>query len=131
LQLFLHKEKTLLNNHGVMSIILRPIKDIKRQASLCARKLKKQFSKQLEISLQKDLSEIGGGSLSTEQLPTFVVAVKPKIMAAQDLARALRTCDIPIYGRVSEGVILLDFRTVLRKEEQYIINAFNDVFKTI
>jgi len=129
LQLFLYKEETLLKNHGVMSILLKPVKDIRRQASRCARKLKKQFREQLEISVQKNVSEIGGGSLSTEQLPTFVVAVKPKTIPAQDLARALRMCDIPIYGRVSEDVILLDFRTVLKDEEKIIVEAFNEILK--
>lgn len=129
LQLFLQKEETLLKNHGVMSILLKPIKDIKRHASLCARKLKKQFGGDMEISVQKGVSEIGGGSLSTEQLPTFVVAVKPRTMAAQDLARALRTCDIPVYGRVSEGVILLDFRTILKGEEKFILQAFASLLK--
>lgn len=129
LQLFLHKEETFLKNHGVMNILLRSANDIKRCASRCARKLKKQFSKQLDISVRKDVSEIGGGSLSTEQLPTFVIAVKPKNMAAQEFARALRMCDTPIYGRVADDTILLDFRTVLKGEEKFIIHAFASLFK--
>ncbi|MBN2621374.1 L-seryl-tRNA(Sec) selenium transferase [candidate division WOR-3 bacterium] len=127
LQLFLHKEEILLKNHGVMKLLLRPIDDIKRHAGKCARMLKKDFSEKLEISLQKDVSQIGGGSLSTEELPTFVIAVKPKNGSLAELARALRTVDVPVYGRVAEEAILLDFRTVLNGEEQFIVQAFKEI----
>jgi L-seryl-tRNA(Ser) seleniumtransferase len=127
LQLFLHKEEILLKNHGVMNILLKRPEDIERHATQCAQELQKQFSTKLEISVQKDVSEIGGGSLSTEQLPTFVVVVKSKNSTVQELARALRMCDIPIFGRVSDDAILLDFRTVLRGEETFIVQAFSSL----
>jgi len=127
LQLFLHKEEILLKNHGVMNMLLKRPEVIKRQATHCAKKLQKQHAKELIISIQKDVSEIGGGSLSTEQLPTFVMAVKPKNIPVQDLARALRMCETPVYGRVSDDTILLDFRTVLKDEEKFIVQAFSSL----
>jgi len=130
LQLFLTKEDILMRKHNVFGILLKQVSNIKRQATQCASSLKKQFGTKLDISVKEDVSEIGGGSLSTEQLPTYVVAIKSKKIAAQDLARALRTYRIPIYGRVSENTLLLDFRTVLKDEEKIIIQAFKDIFST-
>ncbi len=127
LQLFLTKESKLIKNHSVFAIILKQLPNIKRQATQCASRLRKHLGKKLEISVREDVSEIGGGSLSTEELPTYVVAIKPKKMAAQDLARALRLHRIPIYGRVSEHTLLLDFRTVLMGEEKTIIQAFKEI----
>lgn len=127
LQLFLTKEKNLIKNQGVLGILLKQLPNIKRHATRCASSLKKQFGTKLEISVKEDVSEIGGGSLSTEELPTYVVAIKSKKMAAQDLARALRLYRVPIYGRVSENRLLLDFRTVLEGEEKIIIQAFKDI----
>lgn len=129
LKLFFHKEDILLKNHGVMKLLLKKPTDIKRHANKCARVLKKDFSEQLDITVQKDVSQIGGGSLSTEELPTYVVAVKPKTGSLTDLARSLRMCDIPVYGRVSEDAILLDFRTVLNGEEKFIVQAFEEILK--
>lgn len=129
LQMFLLKEENLIKNHGVINILSKPLSDIKRQASRCAKILKKQYSTQLDISVKADVSEIGGGSLSTEELPTFVIAIKPKKLAVQDLARSLRLCRIPIYGRVSEDTLLLDFRTVLKGEEKNILKAFNEILE--
>jgi len=125
LKMFLMKEETLIKNHGVLGILLKPLTDIKRQANKCARQLKKLHSSKLDISVKADVSEIGGGSLSTEELPTFVVAVKSKQMSIQELAKKLRQHCIPVYGRVSEDTLLLDFRTVLKGEEKIIVEAFN------
>ncbi len=127
LQMFLTKEEILIKNHGVFGILLKQLPNIKKHASQCARDLKRQFGSELQISVKEDVSEIGGGSLSTEELPTYIVAIIPKRMPAQDLAKALRQYRIPIFGRVSENTLLLDFRTVLKGEEKIIIQAFTDI----
>jgi len=127
LQLFLMKEDILMKKHAVFGILLKQLSHVKHQATQCASGLKRRFGTELDISVKEAVSEIGGGSLSTEQLPTYVVAIKPKKIAAQDLARALRTYRTPIYGRVSENTFLLDFRTVIKGEEKIIIQAFKDI----
>ena len=67
--------------------------------------------------------------MSTEELPTFVVVVKSKQPSTQELAQRLRQYYIPIYGRLSENTLLLDFRTVLKGEEKIIVEAFNEILK--
>jgi L-seryl-tRNA(Ser) seleniumtransferase len=128
LQLFLHNESALLKYHGVMRLLLRPVKEIRNHASRCCRQLKKEFSAHCDVELKKDVSEIGGGSLSTEELPTYVVSVKPKTGSCADLARSLRMCDIPVYGRLVEDTLIFDFRTVLKGEEKLIVKAFKDIY---
>ena len=127
LQTFLLREEDLILNHGVLGILLKPLDDIKKHASKCARALHKAHSSFLEVSVESAVSEIGGGSLSTEQLPTYVVAVKSKTVPVQDLARSLRQCVEPVFGRVAEDTLFLDFRTVLKGEEKTILQAFNAV----
>jgi L-seryl-tRNA(Ser) seleniumtransferase len=127
LQLFLKKEEILIKEHAVFNILLKPLAQVKRQAQKCARILKKQFGSRMEISVKQAVSEIGGGSLSTEELPTYVVAIRPKTMTAHELARALRKYRVPIFGRVSEDRFLLDFRTVLKGEEKIIVQAFTTI----
>ena len=129
LQTFLLKEEDLVLNHGVLGILLRPLDEIKKHANSCARALKKAHSARLEISVESAVSEIGGGSLSTEQLPTYVVAIKSKAIPVQSLARALRLYEKPVFGRVAENRLLLDFRTVFKGEEKTILEAFDAVLK--
>jgi len=130
LQVFLLKEEDLFLNHSTLGILLKPLDEIKRHANNCARALKKVYTDQLEVSVESAVSEIGGGSLSTEQLPTYVVAVRSKTIPMQDLARALRQCVKPVFGRVAENALLLDFRTVLKGEEKVILEAFKEVLKS-
>ena len=80
-------------------------------------------------SVKEDVSEIGGGSLSTEELPTYVVAIKTKDVPVQKLAKALRKCPVPVFGRITGNTYLLDFRTVLEGEEKHIVEAFKQVLK--
>ncbi len=130
LQTFLLREEDLILNHGVLGILLKPLNEIKNQAGKCARALKKVYQNKLVISVESAVSEIGGGSLSTEELPTYVVAIRSKTIPMQDLARALRQYAKPVFGRVAENTLFLDFRTVLKGEEKIILEAFNAVLRT-
>jgi L-seryl-tRNA(Ser) seleniumtransferase len=127
LQMFLHKEEDLIKKHRVMSMLLKPLKEIKSQATSMAGKLNKEFGSILDVKVKPAKSEIGGGSLSTEELETFVVAIKPKNMSAQQLAKFLRQFKTPIFGRVQEDALVLDFRTILKGEEKIIIEAFKTI----
>jgi L-seryl-tRNA(Ser) seleniumtransferase len=129
LQTFLLKMEDLILNHGVLGILLKPLDEIKKHANNCARALRKTHSDRLDISVESAVSEIGGGSLSTEQLPTFVVVIRSKTIPIQNLARALRLYEKPVFGRVAENGLFLDFRTVLKGEEKIILEAFNAVLK--
>jgi L-seryl-tRNA(Ser) seleniumtransferase len=75
-----------------------------------------------EFTVKPALSEIGGGSLATESLESRVVAITPKTMHVDELARRMRLNRPPVFGRVEHGEYLLDFRT-LRRDEIPIIAA--------
>ena len=127
LQLFLLNEDIFIQNHGVFGVLLKPLDAIKKQATRCARSLRTLFQDKLDIAVRSDMSEVGGGTLSTEQLPTYVVAIRSKTQPIQNLARALRQYEKPVFGRVTEDTLLLDFRTVLKGEEKIIIEAFKAI----
>ncbi|UCF69888.1 MAG: L-seryl-tRNA(Sec) selenium transferase [candidate division WOR-3 bacterium] len=129
LQLFLMKEEFLVQNHSVFRILLKPLDEVKKAANRCARVLRKSYGKDLQIDVKPDMSEVGGGSLSTEQLPTYVVTIRSRSVNAQELAKALRRYERPIFGRVAEGTLLLDFRTVFKDEEKIILQAFKTIMK--
>jgi L-seryl-tRNA(Ser) seleniumtransferase len=65
-------------------------------------------------------SAVGGGSLPGETLPSFAVAIGG---APDDLARRLRHGSPPVIGRIANGQLLLDVRTVLEEQEEALIAA--------
>ncbi|UCD06191.1 MAG: L-seryl-tRNA(Sec) selenium transferase [candidate division WOR-3 bacterium] len=130
LQIFLLKEEDLISNHAVLGILLKPLDEIKSSANRCAKKLKTWFGTTLDVSVISGVSEIGGGSLSTEQLPTYLVAVKAKGLSANDLAHALRRYSPPVFSRVADDRVILDFRTVMKGEDKIILDAFKAILRT-
>ncbi len=69
-------------------------------------------------------STVGGGSLPGETLPTRLLAL-PALAArsADSLTAALRKNNPPIIGRVERETLLLDPRTVLPGEDEFLITA--------
>lgn len=125
LLLFLKKEEVILKKHTVISLLLKPLQEIKKQARICAKKIAN--IPDITFEIKTSVSEIGGGSLSTEQLPTYVLVVKPGKMAVDKLARIMRLNRPPIFGRVEQDCYLIDFRTVLQGEEKIIAEALYNV----
>ena len=77
----------------------------------------------LSLSVVETTSEVGGGSLPTEHLPSFAVRVTAEGGSAEELARALRLGDPPVFGRFYREAVLLDLRTVSPEEEGDIAAA--------
>ena len=67
----------------------------------------------LEVAAREDAGEAGGGSLPTIQLPTWVVALRPRGASAAALEAALRAGEPALVARVKGGRVLLDARTLL------------------
>jgi L-seryl-tRNA(Ser) seleniumtransferase len=66
---------------------------------------------------------VGGGSLPGEGVPTWCAAIVPRRGDASALAKALRAGTPHVVGRVDEGRVLLDPRTVEAGEDRHVTNA--------
>lgn len=64
-------------------------------------------------------STVGGGSLPTEEMPTFLLALTPK--KPDRFMEILRQASPPIIARIEEGQVLLDPRTVLKEQEAVLL----------
>ena len=67
-------------------------------------------------------SVVGGGSLPGEGVDTWAAALAPAAGAKQ-LNRFLRSCEPPIIGRIVEGRVVLDPRTVLPADDDTVRRA--------
>jgi len=65
----------------------------------------------------------GGGTLPLLELPGPIVALDPGPAGADALAAALRTGDPPVVGRVRDGRLLLDPRTLTDAEAELVAGA--------
>ena len=109
LKLYMDPER-LTANVPTLRAISRPIEDIERAASHTAALIGKIPGVQAEVI--DGFSEVGGGSLPGESLPTRLIALTSVSLSPLDLAREFRLADPPVFGRVGDDKFLLDLRTV-------------------
>jgi L-seryl-tRNA(Ser) seleniumtransferase len=57
-------------------------------------------------------SVVGGGTTPGSTLPSFAVVLQPAAVSAEALSAQLRHLTPPVIGRIHEGSVLLDLRTV-------------------
>jgi L-seryl-tRNA(Ser) seleniumtransferase len=102
----------------VWRMIASPLADIAERAALLAARLGESG---LRAEVIEASSTVGGGSLPGATLPTMAVAVTHSNVEA--LSAALRASDQPVVGRISEGRLLLDPRTVLPEQEESLLES--------
>jgi L-seryl-tRNA(Ser) seleniumtransferase len=72
---------------------------------------------------KEDVAFMGGGSLPSQSMPTWVVAVKVSGVSESELARRLRMGRPAVMPRVQEGQLLLDLRTVMESQLESLQQA--------
>jgi L-seryl-tRNA(Ser) seleniumtransferase len=75
------------------------------------------------ISIEDERSEVGGGALPLQALPTRVLALRGARERATDLEARLRRGSPPVLVRIKEDRILLDLRTIAESEEPALVQA--------
>jgi L-seryl-tRNA(Ser) seleniumtransferase len=76
-----------------------------------------------EAEAISDVTQLGWGSIPTEELPTWCVAIRPAAMTAARLAAALRAGTPLVVGRVNKDRFLLDLRSVLPRQDTELLAA--------
>ena len=73
-------------------------------------------------------SVVGGGSLPGSTLPTKLVALGGKGKnTAQAISQRLRRQPLPMVGRISGNILLLDPRSVLPEEDELVYQALHNL----
>jgi L-seryl-tRNA(Ser) seleniumtransferase len=83
------------------------------------------------VAVLDDVAYVGGGSLPDQAMPTVVVALEPASVSDADLAYRLRTGSPAVMGRLSEGKLLFDLRTVFVEQEDSLVEAVREALQPI
>jgi L-seryl-tRNA(Ser) seleniumtransferase len=68
-------------------------------------------------------SVVGGGAAPSAVIPTRLLAITSAKISADELLKMLRDQHPPIIGRVEEGRVLLDLRTVFPEQDGFVREA--------
>ncbi|MEW6142428.1 MAG: L-seryl-tRNA(Sec) selenium transferase [Chloroflexota bacterium] len=99
----------------VWQMISMPLSDIEKRA--------KVWAKAAGAEVIDGRTMVGGGSIPGGSLPTKLVALP----GGKKLSESLRSCPVPVIGRVEKDRLLLDPRTVLPDEDRLVIEALHHV----
>lgn len=95
---------------------------------------KRLASALVEADVVPGESAVGGGSLPGETLPTWLLRIsappgkKGESSKVGEYAARLRQLPVPVIGRIEEGALLLDPRTVLPGQEDTLIEGVVTVY---
>jgi L-seryl-tRNA(Ser) seleniumtransferase len=105
-----------------LQAIAAPVEELKRRAKRLTRFLN-GLDAAADIAIEKGTSQVGGGALPTEYLPTRLVALRPKQISVDELSRRLRLGEPSIFARIQNDALLLDMRTVRERELKELAEA--------
>ena len=122
LTLFLD-ESVALREVPTLQMLRRSAEEIRRAGRAIGGADSRQERRRRRWRTASGFSEMGSGSLPTQNLPTTLVAIAPQKISADELAQRLRLHEPPVFARIQNDQVLLDPRTLLEGDEEIVIEA--------
>jgi L-seryl-tRNA(Ser) seleniumtransferase len=101
-----------------------PVEDVEARAVELARSIE-QIEIDLEVEVSQSVARSGGGTLPSYEIPSYAVRLRSPDGDPEALAGRLRFSDPPVVGRVYDGWVWLDARTLLAGDEGAILEALS------
>ena len=118
-------ERQAVANIPTLRMIAAPIEELDRRAHQLVDSIAAaDAEKKLSLQVQPGNSQVGGGSLPANDLPSRVVAIHSQALSAQRIEAFLRRNKPPIISRIESDQVLLDVRTLLPGDSPIIQDAF-------
>ena len=109
-------EKKAMEEIPTLQMLNLDTRKLKRRGKRLLKRLSGLADNRIVFMLREDVSQVGGGALPLQELPTIVVAIKPLDFTLNDLEKNLRKVEPPIISRISKEELILDMRTVIDEE---------------
>ncbi|MHB8172008.1 MAG: L-seryl-tRNA(Sec) selenium transferase [Thermincolia bacterium] len=121
LQLYLDEKKAMAEI-PILRMLSYPLEELGERAVVLAKRIAAVAGDKLRATVQDGVSQVGGGALPEEDIPTKVVAISLE-GSLPGLEDYLRNWPVPILARIQKDQLLLDLRTILPGEEEEIVAA--------
>ena len=116
LRLYLEPERAL-KEIPVLVMLTESAAEVESRARAVARTLSEAG---LAAEVIATSSSVGGGAFPTTEIPSSAIVLQGN---AAELEEKLRHAEPPVIGRISDGKLLLDLRTVLAREHAILCRA--------
>lgn len=119
-------EEKAVRNIPVLRMITEAKEEIDKKAKSLARMLRRA-GLPAKVQVVPCESQIGGGSLPLERIPSMAVAIRPEKISVPELEERMRHLPVPVIPRTVNDTILLDVRTI----EQRFFKIITDQLKEL
>ena len=119
-------EAAALRDVPVLRLLATPLDELRQRAEALATRLA-ALPGIAAATAREDIAFVGGGSLPDQQLPTWVIQVRPAALSDADFAQRLRTGEPAVLGRLRADQLLLDVRTVFPDQTDDLVQAIQAV----
>ena len=125
LQEYLSEEKAI-QNIPTLRMINEKKEDVEKRAKTLRRMLK-NANLEADFGVETCESQIGGGSLPLERIPSVAVTIKPHRISVPKLEEAMRHLEVPIIPRTANDTIYLDVRTIESRWFKEIVRMMGEL----
>jgi len=109
-------EKRAMEEIPTLRMLGLDTRKLKRRGNRLLRRLRGRVGKGFQMTLEEDVSQVGGGALPLQELPTIILSMKSPDRSVNSLEQGLRKADPPIISRISKDELVFDMRTVFDEE---------------
>lgn len=117
------EETEAIKNIPTLNMLLCPHDTLKKRAQKLKRKLQNKTDK-FTFTIDNDYSMVGGGSMPTEKIETYVIKIKSEDFTAVQIEEKLRMNETTIIVRISNNEVIMDLRTLFPNDYEIITEAF-------
>lgn len=109
-------EENVLTNIPTLRMLTEPQEKILARAKELEGKISSLLRAKVDLEVSQGYSQVGGGSMPTAEMPTYLLTILPQFMTVDELAEKLRLAEPAVVARVREGKYQIDLRTVQQEE---------------
>jgi L-seryl-tRNA(Ser) seleniumtransferase len=125
--LLLYQKIDHISSIPVLRMINYTVEEVKLRAEACLSALEKVNKGMMILKIQKDVSNVGGGALPGESIPTYVIGFDKAMISVETLDRAFRDSCPAVVGRIQDATYKLDFRTISEDELPILIKLYERI----
>jgi L-seryl-tRNA(Ser) seleniumtransferase len=113
-------EKRAMEEIPTLRMLSLDTRRLTRRGKRLLKRLSGLAESRMVFTLREDVSQVGGGALPLQELPTIVVAIKPLDFSVNNLEENLRKGESPIISRISKEELIWDMRTIFDEEIPFL-----------
>ncbi len=116
LRLYLDRE-SVIRRVPTIRMITMTADAIGQRAEAFIKRIRPRLPLDISIGIEDDTSQIGGGALPLQNVPTRVIALRSSSLPVELMERRMRGHKPPVIARIHRDQVRIDLRTVAEQEE--------------